>query len=219
MGYTPVQVRLPGTKGDGLDLERAAEARRLTLAMLGTFAKADLPVGTWAWLIHRYRTDEFSPFHEAKANTRASYAWQLDRWTEAIGKLAIGALTYEKIKQTQAGMAEKGRSISYIKRMFTTLRIVARYGKALKIPEAVAVASTLAEIRFKSPPKRQVAPTREEIRAIVDEADAHGMFAYATGLLLQWVFALRGVDVFGQWLEDPTGRAGSGGERSDGPTA
>lgn len=208
LGYTPVRVRLPGAMGDGLDLERAAEARRLTLAMLGTVTKADLPVGTWAWLIHRYRTDEFSPFHEVKANTRASYVWQLDRWTEAIGKLAIGALTYERIKQIQAGMAEKGRSVSYIKRLFTTLRIVARYGKALKIPEAVAVASTLAEVRFKSPPKRQIAPTREEIRAIVDEADAHGMFAYATGLLLQWVFALRGVDVFGQWLDDPKGEGG-----------
>jgi hypothetical protein len=105
-------------------------------------------------------------------------------------------------------MAEKGRSLSYVKRMFTTLRIVTRYGKALKIPEAMAVASVLAEIRFKSPPKRQVAPTREEIRAIVDEADARGMFTYATGLLLQWVYALRGVDVFGQWLKDPSGTGG-----------
>jgi hypothetical protein len=63
-------------------------------------------------------------------------------------------------------------------------------------------------VRFKSPPKRQVAPTRDEIRAIVDEADARGMFAYATGLLIQWVFSLRGVDVFGQWL--PTRRARAG---------
>jgi hypothetical protein len=30
------------------------------------------------------------------------------------------------------------------------------------------------------------------------------MFAYAIGLLLPWVLALGGVDLFDQWLEDPT---------------
>jgi hypothetical protein len=35
------------------------------------------------------------------------------------------------------------------------------------------------------------------------------MHAFALGVLLQWTFALRGVDVFGQWLE----RSGEGGIR------
>ncbi len=46
LGYTPERVRLPGTKGDGLDQERAAEARRQTLAMLAAFSTPTIPAGT-----------------------------------------------------------------------------------------------------------------------------------------------------------------------------
>jgi hypothetical protein len=34
--------------------------------MLQAFTRPDIPAGTWAWLIHRYRTDEFSPYHDVK---------------------------------------------------------------------------------------------------------------------------------------------------------
>ena len=51
-----------------------------------------------------------------------------------------------------------------------------------------------------SAPKRMVTPTRAQIRAIIDEADARGMFAFATGLLMQWTYMLRAVDVRGHWL-------------------
>ena len=91
MGYTPGRVRLPGTKGDELDLERAAEARRQTQARLAAFETPRAPLGTWARPFHRYRTDEFSPYHEVKADTPQSYHWPLERWTKAIGYLPVGA--------------------------------------------------------------------------------------------------------------------------------
>lgn len=208
LGYKPIRQRLPGAKGDGRDLERAEEARRLTRAMVDRFAPDRLAPDTWAWLIRRYRTDRYSPYHELKANTRGGYDWQLDRWARALGDLPLGAMTFERARETQTAMAEKGRSASYIRRMFTTLRIVANYGRALRLPGARAAAEVLAEVRLRSAPKRQVFPTRAEIRAIVDEADARGLFAYATGLLMQWTLSLRGVDVFGQWLADPKGEGG-----------
>lgn len=208
LGYEPSSVRLPGRRGDGLDLDRARKARELTRAMLARFAQPSFPVGTWDWLIARYEGDEFSPIHEVKANTRAGYLETLARWKGAIGHLKIEALTYEVVKRTQAAMIAKGRSDAYIKRMFTMLRIVTGYGVALRLPAAREVASVLSEIRFASAPKRSVTPTRAQIRAIIDEADARGMFAFATGLLIQWTYMLRAVDVRGHWLPAPKSEGG-----------
>lgn len=200
LGFEPTSVKL-GTIGADSDLDMAREARKLTRQMIEKYKVPEHPVGTWAWLITRYLTDKYSPFHEVKANTRESYEYYCGRWQRAIGKLKIGALTYEEIMKIQHAMKEKGRSASNIKRMFTHLRIVAGYGKALRIPEARDVADTLSEMKFSAGPRRTVHPTRAQIRSIIDEADARGLFAFATGLLIQWTYLLRAVDVRGQWLE------------------
>jgi len=202
MGYPVSSVRLPGEKGDGRDEERAREARRLTREMLAYY-HADSPKleqGTWGWLIHRYRHDKHSPIRDVKANTLENYNWCLDRWETAIGHILIRNTTYEFLCDRRDTMLEKGRSVSYIHRMFNRLRAVASYGVLIEDPAAVKVNAVLSKMRFQSPPKRSVAPTREQVRAIVDEADARGMFAFATGILIQWTFALRAVDVRGQWL-------------------
>ena len=210
LGFTQ-SVRLPGKQGDGLDAVRAAEARRLTRDMLTKLnVTQDVPAGTWAWAIHRYRTDAFSPYQDVKANTRADYNFSLDRWTTAIGHLQIGQMTYPQIKEIQRGMTDKGRSPAYIHRMMNTLRRVSGYvGAALKHKDAREVSGVLGEMRFRTSPKRQSAPTEAQILAVVAEADRRGMHRFATGLLTQWVFALRGVDVFGHWLVD----GGEGGIR------
>ena len=202
LGYPKTSVRLTGEEGDGNDLTRAREARELTREMLA-FYGADIDtheVGTWGWLIHRYKTDKHSPIHGVKANTRANYVWVLDRWDAAIGTVSIEATDYSTICDLRDAMKDKGRDASYIHRMFERLRAVAKYGKLLKHAPAREVSDILRDMRFQSAPRRSVTPTREQIRAIVDEADARGMFAFATGLLLQWVFCLRSVDVRGQWL-------------------
>lgn len=212
MGFTPSSARLPGYRDDGRDLERAAEARRLTRAMLAAYGTGPAVVtGTWHWLIERYRQDEFSPIHEVKANTRINYEWMLQKWDAAIGPLLIRQMTYEQIKRIQKAMADKGRSDSYVHRMFTMLRTVASYGRVIKSAEAKEVSEVLSEIRFRTAPKRSVAPTREQIRRIVDEADARGMHDFAAGLLLQWVYAMRAVDIRGQWFEITEAQAAAGG--------
>lgn len=202
MGYTVSSVRLPGEKGDGRDEERAREARRLTREMLAHF-HADTPTleqGTWRWLIHRYRNDKHSPIHRVKANTRANYDWCLDRWVKIIGDTRISKTGYENLCDIVDAMKQANRSTSYIHRMFNRLRAVASYGVLIEDPAATKVSVILSKMRLQAPPKRSVAPTREQVRAIIDEADARGMFAFATGILIQWTFALRAVDVRGQWL-------------------
>lgn len=196
-------TRLPGTKGDGRDAERAAEARRLTRELLKRVgATADAPVGTWGWLIHRYRTDQFSPIREVKENTRVGYLWSLQKWDAAIGHLPISAMTHNEIKRIEKAMLDKGRSRAYVHRLFTMLRAVVSYGKAQRIPAAAEVKEVLGELRFRKEASRSVIVTRDQINAIIAEADRRGMEDFACGLLLQWLFAFRAVDVRGQWVTD-----------------
>ncbi|AGT09338.1 site-specific integrase [Paracoccus aminophilus] len=206
-GYQPTSIKL-GRVGESDGLNMAREARRLTVAMLESLERPTHATGTWSWLIHRYETDEFSPFHRLKANSRKSYQEQLDRWKPVIGKVRIGALTYEKISAIETGMRGKGRSTSYIHRMMSMLRILAGYGKALRVGEARDVADTLSEMRFSSPPRRTAKVTRDQIEAIIAAADSRGLYSFSLGILIQWTYMLRAVDVRGQWLPDDGSEGG-----------
>lgn len=202
MGASKKPVKLTGTVGDGQDEARASEARKLTRDLLAKFNETpDRQHGTWAWLIDRYLHGEFSPIHGVKPNTRASYESSLSRWRKAIGHMPIGRLDYEQIMKAKKAMADKGDSDAAIRRMFVTLRIVANHGVALRAPGAAEVAGTLSNTKFRKSPARSIYPTRAEVLAIVDEADARGLHSFACGILLQWWLGLRAVDVRGQWFE------------------
>jgi site-specific recombinase XerD len=203
LGFDPKPVRLPGVKGDALGRERAALARKLTRDMLNSFGVQEdkIDPGTWAWVIYRYRTDPFSAYNDnIKSNTRDGYDFLLDRWKAAIGHMKISAMTYEAIKHTEMAMRQKGRSASYIKRMFGMLRTLARYGTAIDAAGAGKVATVLSTLTFKAGQKRATTMTPEQVRKIIDEADRRGLHGFALGVLIQWTYALRAVDVRGQWL-------------------
>lgn len=198
LGYKPTSVAL-GKVGETDPKVVAREARKLTVAMLDHFAAPDYPVGTWNWLIHRYETDDYSPFRKVKMNSRKSYREQLAKLKGAIGHLPIAAMTFEEISKMEVMMQRKGRTPGYIRRLMQMMRIVAGYGKALRIKEARDVADTLGEMTFASGPRRNVHPTREQIRAIIDEADCRGLHGFAASILIQWTYMLRAVDVRGHW--------------------
>lgn len=209
LGHTKAAVRLPGEIGDGRDLERAAKARELTRELLRWKDSLDVPKvqpGTWLWLIGRYKKDDISPFQDVKENTRENYLFHLSRWEEGIGAVEIAATDFPSIKRWQKAMEENGRSDHYIKAMFTMLRIIAGYGVALQVPGAMAVKAILGEIRFRSPKPRSVAPTEDQINAVIAAADAVGEHGFALGLSLQWWLSLRAVDVRGQHLGKGDGK-------------
>lgn len=210
-GYAFKRAKLPGQKGDGADLERARLCREYTREALRWLQDGDTSVfskNTWGWLIQRYLTDELSPIREVKANTRDAYAWQMNRWQDAIGEAFIETTTYPVLKGWQRAMQDKGRSTDYIKRMFVHLRIVASYGTALRVPGARDVKETLGEMRFSGSAARSQAPTAEQVAAIIAKADAAGESTFALGISLQWWLALRAVDVRGQWLRMQKGETG-----------
>lgn len=206
-GYEVRSVRLqpPGHRDDEHQPERALECRRLTQALMNWWNNLDTPdtmPDTWEWVIHHYRTDEFSPYQEVKANTRESYDGLCDRWLAVIGHMKVSTLDFVTIKKIQKAMQDAGRTVSNIKRMFTMLRTLARYAYMMKATGAGEVVAILSNIRLKSPPARSVSPTREEIEAIVAESDKAGCYSFSAGLLLQFEYILRAVDVRGQWLVD-----------------
>lgn len=202
-GYSKQRYKLPGREGDGQDHARAALCRQYTRDMLRWASGETKPlvdVGTWGWLIGRYRSDEFSPFQEVKENTRDDYRFSLGRWEDAIGKTRITETDLPEIKRWQRAMQDNGRSVSYIKRMFTVLRIVAGYGKQLRADGARDVVDILSEMRIKTPKPRTIAPSEAQVLAVIAKADEAGDKAFALGIALQWWLTLRAVDVRGQYL-------------------
>jgi hypothetical protein len=198
--FTPRRVKLPGKLGDGNDLERAAMCRALTIDMLDRVSGVGLhPEGSWALLVHRFLHDRISPIHAVKFNTREAYVWQGERWAAILEGISVADTSYELLQEIIVGMREKGRSDDFIRRLFRTLGTITTYGQAIRFPGSDMVRLALGPIRLPAPPKREVAPTQEQIRAVIDEADARGMHDFALTLLLMWEFALRRVDVIGLW--------------------
>ncbi|SIT11252.1 hypothetical protein [Paracoccus saliphilus] len=195
-------VRLPGEIGDGQDAERARLARELTREMICWFDDDSPKVepGTWKWLIGRYLADEISPFHEVKSVTQDSYRSRLASWEEAIGQGFIADVDFAELKRWQKAMKDNGRSQHYIKAQFTMLRILVGYGKALNVSGCAAIKDVLSEMRIKGPKPRTVAPTSQQVEAVIQKADDAGDAMFALGVSLQWWLSLRGVDVIGQWL-------------------
>lgn len=222
-GYAVRGERLEGIRGDGLDAKRAQRCRELTREMLRWWEGLDHSgpeAGTFGHLIQKYLTDEFSPFRSVKPITQQDYIEFLNRWIPVIGEMRVGDLGYEGIMQIKMAMEAKGRSTSYIKRMFTMLRIATRYGRMTRFPGARDVTDILTDLRIANPPKRTVAPTREQVYAIVEEADRRKQTALAVGTILCFELCLRAVDVRGQWYksDDETGVWYNGRQWKDGLT-
>lgn len=157
--------------------------------------------GTWKWLIGRYQSDEFSPYQSVKANTREGYAYWLGQVEAVMGKVLVAKTTYEMLMRVQQGKEAKGRSTHHIHSWFSALRRVARYGVLIEAPDAARVSEILSNMRIPTPAARQTFATHEHVMAIVQAADQHKLDAFAAGILIQWWFGLRAVDVRGQRLD------------------
>lgn len=207
MGYPAYRRRLPGMIGDGRDLERAQMARDLTREMVRWSEDTTPKVtpGTWRHLISSYMSDKDSPYQEVKANTRVDYRHCCNRWLDAISDVVVAETSLSDIKLWRRTMADNGRTASYQKRQFTMLRMIVSYGKSVRFPGAKDVQEVLEEVRVKGGKPRSVAPTAEQVHAIIAAADAGGSHMFALGLSLQWWLTLRAVDVRGQWLPGDAG--------------
>lgn len=203
-GYAVQRVKLGAIDyHEPLPHDWCAKARELTREMVRWYESqgAITTPGTWHWLIARYRSDDISPIHSVKANTRDSYLYWLKHIDNVMGALRIDRTDYPLLMKILRGKQDKGRSKHHIHNWFSTLRRVARYGVLIEADGASRVADILANMRIPAPPARQIAANRQHIDAIIAEADRRGMDVVAAGLLIQWWFQLRAVDVRGQYLD------------------
>ena len=198
-----INLKLPGCPTDTHQIDRARLCRQHTRDMLDWWNDQDASqwdLESWSYVIHRFQTDPESDYPAQEGSTKRDYDYRCRYWDAVIGKAKVGAMDMFEIKRIHKTMKENGRSVSFIHRMVTMLRMLAKYAFLIKVPGGRDVKETLSEMRFQSPAKKQTRPpTRAEIEAVVKEADKHGDHAFAAGLLLQFEFTLRAVNVRGEW--------------------
>lgn len=202
-GYTPRSASLPGHKDDGKDLDRAALCRDLTREMVRWWEAHDRsgPVsGTWSELFSKYEHDKYSPIHRVKITTKPHYLAQVAKLEKAIGHMLISSLTYEMAMEMKMAMEDKGRSVSYVTRLFKQFRAVASYGRTLGLPGAERACQILSGIKLSTPPARSVFPTRDEVEQVVARADELGLRTFACGYLMCFELNLRAIDIRGLWV-------------------
>lgn len=202
-GYKHLRSRLVGKPGDGLDLDRATKCREYTREMVRWYEGDELRFipGAWGSLIARYKGDDVSPMQDVEPNTRENYLRDLSYWEQVLAADSTSGMTFVEAKTIVRKMQEKGRSDHFISTKFGALRRVARYGKALRWPGIDDVVAVLGELRLRTPKDRSVSPTWEQVKAIIDAADAAGDTAFATGILIQWRLSLRAMDVRGDYFK------------------
>lgn len=209
-GYALRSYRL----ADLSEADRAAKCRELTRELLRWRAgQPKVQPHTWEWIIARYKGDELSPIRDVKENSRRSYIEVLDGWLKSrtFAETLIADTTFETLKMLHRAMENNGRSTAFIHRRFNHLRMVARYGLQIKPDLFRDVVSILSAMRFKSPKPRTIAPSGDQIFAVIAQADKAGASGFALGLSLQWWLTLRAVDVRGQWFgKGATRRWGDG---------
>lgn len=208
-GYSIKTYTLDGTEGDGLDLDRARQCRALTRDMLEWYdgVMTAREPGTWGWLIGRYKADEFSDLQFVRPVTRAGYLKEIAKIENAIGSVLIEDTDYTRLMSWKSAMQKKGRSAHYIKKWFTHWGLVLSHGVKIGAPGCKEIKAIRSEMRVKMPPRRSAYITREQVNAIVAEADRQNLPHIALAVLLRFEFMLRGVDVYGQW-EPAEGRKG-----------
>ncbi len=157
--------------------------------------------GTWDWVIQSWKIDPYSRYNGVKKNTQEGYDETLKKISNTIGHLKIAALNYALLGEIRTTLDQKGRAASSQRKIFSMMSTLAHYAVGpLRQQTARDVIQDLSQIVIRSDAKWQKAPDREFVRAVIDEADARGLFAFATGILFQWTYMLRSVDVRGQWM-------------------
>ena len=183
------------------DHERAHHCRVLTREMLDWYdgETSGKEPGTWAWLIGRYRHDEYSSLHDVQPSTRAQYVKVLNVIEASIGRVLLSETDFSRMMEWKLTMSRKGRSVSYISKWFRHLGLAISHGVKIGEADCVRIKTIRGEMRIAKPAGRTQYATREDIDKIVALADQMGNSQLALSTLFRFEFMLRGVDVYGEW--------------------
>lgn len=159
-----------------------------------------------SWLIRRYACDEFSPYKKVRFNTKNTYDQDMAVIEKTVGARLIGPgmITGEDLWRWHHnwGKPDKGGNAtapSRARHAITMFRILIRHAVVIGIPGAGEIASALECMRFPTTAPRTVAPTREQVMAIVGKAMEMGFRSIALVTLAQFELVERRVSVIGAW--------------------
>lgn len=208
-GYAIKSCRLVDPHGDTISLEQAAQCRELTREMLKWYESETngKEPGTWAWMIGRYLSDDFSSIKDVGATTREGYRKVLATIEDGIGNVLISETDIIRMTEWKRHMEANGRSVHYIKKWFTHFGLILSHGKKIGCADCMRIKAIREEMRIKSPASRSVFLNREQAYAIIAEADRRDAPHIALSVLFRFEYMLRGVDVYGEW-EPAEGRKG-----------
>jgi site-specific recombinase XerD len=158
---------------------------------------------TWADLTRAYMSNDDSPYHSVKYNTRKTYKFDLDALDGLIGHVKMNAMNLAFFKKLYSGIRHRGDGLDHVTqahRSISMMRRVLSYGIASEIKGCSRLAEILHNTRFEQPTRRDVAMTREHVEAFVAKAMELNRPSLAISTALQFETSLRQRDTVGEWV-------------------
>lgn len=210
-GYRPKSLTLPpGLTED----EIAAQCSRLWTGLLEW--RLGLPKGpmqfTFAWLIRRFQADDDSPYQQLGPRARRSYDQCCKILTADIGERRIDPdgtrprILGEHVRKWHRKWGEPAEGKmkprpSRARHLIVMVRLLVSYAVELGVPGAQDLRNMLSAMRFKQPPPRSLAPTREQVMALVGKAIENGYASIAGVSLAQFLFIERRTHIIGMYVK------------------
>lgn len=186
---------------------------------------------TIGWLIDRYLSDTLSPFQKLDRETQKSYGWECKRIKETVGDRLLtpkkvngllvprilghdlskwhyhwGHPTREEIlSDGSIKMVELRPTPSRARHCIAMLRTLFSYNITLGTIGAVELRAILKAMRFEGSNARSIAPTYEQVDAVVSKAQEMGYRSIAITTLAQFELIERRTHIIGKWRDNAWG--------------
>jgi hypothetical protein len=221
-GYRPKTVPLNDDRGDVVATpEIAARCRALWAEDARVHGRrrarpSGASIGTIAWVVDLYQTDQDSPYRRIRPATRPGYDRALAIVRSTVGERRIDTVTANDVRRwfkNWARAAEDGE-LANPRRAYwclQMLRIAVKYGKGLRNAACRKLSEILTDTEFPAPRGRRQAMSAEQAAAIVSQVHELGLPNLAGAVAIQFGCALRQKDVIGEWVKAPGGEQWTSG--------
>jgi hypothetical protein len=152
-------------------------------------------------IIAGYLSDKHSPFHKVRYATKRSYCRQLARLRDDLGDRELSTLRARDFIDVHEKWMAGGAHVPMAHSLATMLRIVIGFGATiLEEPECQRLRGILAGLRFKTPRKRTLIITDNQVTTVRDVMSMWDYHAMALACAVQSDCGLRQKDVIGEWI-------------------
>jgi hypothetical protein len=156
--------------------------------------------GSVAILVDSYRSDERSPYHKLRFNTRTYYDSLIKRILEDCGDWKLADLKVPDIERLSKSWTAGGK-IAMGKALITMLRSLVYFGATtLEDGDCKHLSVALHRMRFDAVKSSSEPLTADQAIAVRDEVRKMGRASIALAQAFQFDCKLRQKDVIGEWV-------------------